>query len=451
MKGSIVMKKILALFLAAIMLFALCACSKDGDPTNADSDKTTTEKAEEKEPESIDLETDTGKVKYIGIEKANEELTDSFNNPYIVIFEYTNLSDETQDGVNAFTYEYYQNAVQLNYNGSFSSRGGEQYELCSAGFTKVMNGGTVKFAQIIDLTDESPVTVIVKEKGVSDGKSQTMVIDLKNPDDTDNDEAETTDGPETSATNSTDNLTIEKIYVDNSYTDEDNPSLKMVYVFFNVTATDENLKTDSVYTDLIINGTNTYSSDRYVTEAEDFMPSYYSGKYIKDVYVGESLKVVATFQIPEGDLSAGREITFSDTQITDFNKIKCSTDDIEYFENGTDLAKKADPKGYKKELDNRSDADEETARKVKNSINGYEYTFYVNSTTYSLTFSSPNKFILYANINGVTVGGNGGKYEVKKGYVACTYDSNGTTVFIPYSFEDGEIKLETADAFDTNI
>ncbi len=177
------MKKVIALLLAAVLLFTLCACGgneEEKEQANVDVTESTTEeeKEESKEVKSIDFKTDKYSVKYLGMEKANSGLVDNPENVYIIKYEFENLINETKDAANAFVYEYYQNAVELNDSSSWNSKGGDQYELCSARFTKVMKGGKVVFAEIIKLTDDSPITVIVRERG-KDDNYQMMIVDLK--------------------------------------------------------------------------------------------------------------------------------------------------------------------------------------------------------------------------------------------------------------------------------
>lgn len=77
------------------------------------------------------------------------------------------------------------------------------------------------------------------------------------------------------ASNKNDNVEIEGIYVDTSYVDDDNTSLKKVYVFLNLTATDTNLKYDCAYTKMTINDANSYDSD-FDKGCCEYAPSYYS-------------------------------------------------------------------------------------------------------------------------------------------------------------------------------
>ena len=234
--------------------------------------------------------------------------------------------------------------------------------------------------------------------------------------------------------------------VDNSYIDKDGGPLKLVYLFYNFIATDENLKIDSKYTKLTINGKNTYSSDHFSSTASamKFMPNYYYSSYIEDVYLGASQLVAATFYIPEADLTAGRTITISDSQIPGCEDIFFYTDDIEFFKSGEEIAKKIDPDGYAEIMVAFDEADAETTRLVKSQINGFYWWCYVNYTTYEVEFWSENNFEVRSSL-GVT---NQGTYSVRNGYIFCTYYSNGTTIRIPYEIVNGDVEMDLADAFD---
>lgn len=242
----------------------------------------------------------------------------------------------------------------------------------------------------------------------------------------------------------TDNLKIDGICVDDSYTDKDGTPLKMVYLFYTVTANDENMDVDSKYTEITIGENNTYKSDHFANSAAagKYVSSYYYGSYIKEVYVGTSKKVLATFKIPEADLASGKTITLSDTQVEDMKSIRMSTDDIQHFTSPEQLAEAIDPEGYAAEMHSREDADETTASAVKQQINGYYWQFYVNNTYYELEFSSPNKFEVRTKF-----GKNSGTYSIKNGYIFCTYPNTQYTVEIPYEFVNGELDLDTIAGF----
>lgn len=243
----------------------------------------------------------------------------------------------------------------------------------------------------------------------------------------------------------TDVVEIEGICVDDSYTAEDGSPLKIVYLFYNLNAGDSNLEIDSKYTTMTINDTNSYESEILSKSAAKFMPSYLYSGYINDVYVGSTQKVLATFQIPEGDLTEGKTITLTDTQIPTIEELSFTTDVVKHFASADELAQAMDSEGYAKMMDMRNPADEARTAEVKGLINGYYWDFYVNKTSYQIEFWADNNFELRT-----AFGTNGGTYTVQNGYVFCTYSSNGYVVEIPYTIENGKIDLDFTEAFDVN-
>lgn len=255
---------------------------------------------------------------------------------------------------------------------------------------------------------------------------------------------ETSKVKETEKVTKNDYIEIEGVYVDQSYNDGENSSLKMAYVFLNVKAPDKNCKADCKYAKMTINDTNTYDSDFYKGTCE-YAPSYYYSSFVEDVYVGDSLKIVLTFKIPEGDLASGKSIVFSDTDMQ-FDGIKMSTDDIVFCNSAEEVCEKGDPTGYAEEIEKHSPADATTENNVKELINGYYWTFYVSAGTtiqaHEIEFYAPDKFEVRTNF-----GSNGGTYEVKKGFIYVTYSTNNATIKIPYELKDGDISLYCESAF----
>jgi len=250
--------------------------------------------------------------------------------------------------------------------------------------------------------------------------------------------------PEPATTTETDYVTLEGIYVNNSYVDKNNEKLKSVYVFYTAHTDSENLKISSKSSKIVINNINEYTSSRFANTWRYF-PNYYYSDYIKDVYVGDQVKAISSFKIPEGELKEGREISLSLYGIPDSDKLKVSTDDIISCDSLEAISELIDPEGFKTAQYNYEDADAETSKKVKASINGYEWSFLTNSTSYHIEFFNPNKFELRA----LTIT-NGGTYEVKNGFLVCTYE-NGLQVEIPYTWKDNnDIDLDVIKAFDVN-
>lgn len=245
---------------------------------------------------------------------------------------------------------------------------------------------------------------------------------------------------------SSDYVTIDSVCIDDSYVNEDDENLKLVYLFYTVSTEDQNLEVSSAATTLTVDDTNSYESER-VIGACDYASSYYFSDYIEEVNVGENLKVVETFKIPAGDLEAGKTITLSNSHIPDIDKVQVSTDDIAHYDSAEAVAQAVDPDGYEAAVTARETADAETTEEVKSLINGFYWTFLVNNTTYEIEFYEPDEFEVRTSIGSA----NSGNYVVQNRFISCTYSGNDYTVEIPYEIVDGEIEIEAADAFDVNM
>lgn len=239
-------------------------------------------------------------------------------------------------------------------------------------------------------------------------------------------------------------ITIDGIYLNSEYTDEDD--LKQLVLFYTIKADEENLDISSAEFKLIINK-NEYDP-KIDIETPDLTQYYYSN-IIEQVYVGKSLKVAAVYNVPDGDLESGKEITLSN--FDDYAKgIKMTTDNIKKMDNLTsislDVDKEYATKKQNEEKEKLTDADEATVNKVSNDINGYYFDIpaYVGqvSTNYKLEFEAPNKFTITATLAGSSIS-NSGTYKVTKGYIVLHYDSNGKDVNTPYRYENGEITIDS--------
>lgn len=237
---------------------------------------------------------------------------------------------------------------------------------------------------------------------------------------------------------------LDGIYVDNSFVDENNPSMKMVYVCFTAYTNDKNLDLSSKVCQLTFESGNTYSSETFSKASGKYLSSYYYDNSITHIYIGESKKVLTTFMVPEGEFKVSSTMTITPYGLPDGEKLFVSVEDVNFFDSVDALAQTADADGYAAELLKHEPADGDTVAKVKAAINGYKWNFFVNSTSYEIEFYSPNKFELRVNAFGVA---NGGTYEVLNGYVVCTYDSNGSVVEIPFSWGPNDIDLDVISAF----
>lgn len=218
------MKKIFAIVLALVLCLSLCSCgSKEVTPTEGgDTIEATTdvvETTENAKKNSIDFTTDKGTIKYVGFEKANAGLVDE-ENVLVFKFSFTNLQEIPAQSQSAFTVQFFQNGVEIKDSLSWSSKGGDQYDLVSNYFTDVMKDGTVTYGRLVKVSGDSPVTVMVKER--SGENYQMMEVDIAGGGNTENSEtADTTAASaEPATTEAVTEAAVKKIWYADYYVDD---------------------------------------------------------------------------------------------------------------------------------------------------------------------------------------------------------------------------------------
>ena len=239
-------------------------------------------------------------------------------------------------------------------------------------------------------------------------------------------------------------ITIDGIYVDESYEDED---MGLVYLFYTINANDSNIELSSTSMSMRINDKNDYTSNTNY----DLIPkytNYYYSNFIKDIYVDQTYKVCSTIEVAKGDLEGSKTITLSNSNISDIDKIKFTTDNIKHMDNIADISKDLDSEvfevKYTKEQNALADVDEDREKYIHNNINGYYYTINVNIGTQisqiELEFSEPNNFTLTSNF-GLS---NYGTYEVKNSIIILNYHT-GLSKNVSYELdENGDVILTNA-------
>lgn len=241
----------------------------------------------------------------------------------------------------------------------------------------------------------------------------------------------------------TENLILEQLIVDDTYSDKDNSSRRALYAFFSLNP-NANIKFDCQM-DLMVDDINTYHSELLPSTLCTYAPNYYYSKYLEDAYVGDTQKFVVTFLVPEGDLTTGKQLKFSDSEIEEIGDIIVFTDDITHVNGDDEAAKLADPDGYAEIMNKFEDAPFDVQENVASLINGRYWQAYVNPTTYTVEFDAPNNFVVKT-----AFGSNGGTYSVKNGYIFCTYSSNNTTIKIPYEITEQGVYMDLAETFRIN-
>lgn len=252
----------------------------------------------------------------------------------------------------------------------------------------------------------------------------------------------------------TDEFCVNGIYIDESHEDED---FNLVYLFYTLTAVSRNLEANQVLIDICLNNTNVYTPTMSVNYIPRYTDYYYSS-YNEDVYVGTSLNVCQTYQIPKGEFVADHTISLESSYV-DVSSILLSTDEVEYMNGMVEIAKSLNEDvfnvKYQKELEMFSEVDPVVENAIKAGLNDkYYWLFEANSFDEKLEFFSPNTFkitILDHNLS------NTGTYTVKAGCIVLYYPSNNHEVVIPFirnddgtpAFsENGSLRMSLTAAFE---
>lgn len=128
----------------------------------------------------ISIEKTTGKAQYNSWSYIPDGfLADDAYKPedgIVVNFDYTNLEDKEKSMQSDFWVRAYQNGVEID--SSFCSYYPGVVDSIDNANKNVLKGGTITVGWWFKLTDNSPVTIIVKNNGGSESVSETMVINL---------------------------------------------------------------------------------------------------------------------------------------------------------------------------------------------------------------------------------------------------------------------------------
>ena len=241
-------------------------------------------------------------------------------------------------------------------------------------------------------------------------------------------------------------MKVEGIYISkaDAYKDDEDHE-KIVYLFYTQDAADKDLAL-SVTGGSISIGDNKYDAEHHRNSCA-YMPNYYYSYYDRTLKSGKSIKVAETYLVPEADLKNIETITIENKELLGDEQLVVPADDIVSCNDEKEVAKLVDPEGYEQEVDDRKPADAKTVKAVKEQINGYYIEFETtNNVTLEFECSEPDHFKLS------TSDMSKGKYEVLKGYIGCTFDSNKVTVYVPYEIDDnGEVTANPMVTWDPYV
>lgn len=231
-------------------------------------------------------------------------------------------------------------------------------------------------------------------------------------------------------------MKVEGIYISkaDAYKDDEDHE-KIVYLFYTQDAADKDLAL-SVTGGSISIGDNKYDAEHHRNSCA-YMPNYYYSYYDRTLKSGKSIKVAETYLVPEADLKNIETITIENKELLGDEQLVVPADDIVSCSDEKEVAKLVDPEGYEQEVDDRKPADAKTVKTVKEQLNGGYIEFRACSNKpYVFECYKPDRFDLKLKNSFKT----SGRYEILKGYISCTFDSNKRTVYVPYEFnDDGEV------------
>lgn len=241
---------------------------------------------------------------------------------------------------------------------------------------------------------------------------------------------------EPTSTLGNDNITIESIYVDDSYKNEEHPSLKRVWVFSEIHPEDNTIEASS-YSGKMIIGETTYDAVFQSEKDGMWFSSYHYSNTIKEVFKSETLKIAFMFEVSESDLTNEAKLTFQDLGRANCDGIEVLGKDVQHAENDEAIAKAVDPDGYQKAISAREPADADTASSVIAALDGYEYFASYGSLSWRCAFSGSSYSLRSMGLATT------GTFEVLNGYLLFTNDDNGAQSWIPWSWkDDGTISLD---------
>ena len=231
-------------------------------------------------------------------------------------------------------------------------------------------------------------------------------------------------------------ITIDAVYVNDEYTNEEHPSLRQVWVFTTLHPTSGTLKASS-YGGTLSVGEEKYNATFDSSKYGIWFPSYHYSNTIKEVLKSESFKLAISFEVSDSDLGEDAEITFEDLGKTDCKDIIVYGKDIKHGANTEEIAKIVDPDGYSKAVKSREPADSETSEEVANALNDMQYYASYGSISWKCNFGIYEYSLTSMGLATT------GTYEVLNGYLLFINDDNNSKAYIPWQWKDnGTIKLD---------
>ena len=234
----------------------------------------------------------------------------------------------------------------------------------------------------------------------------------------------------------TETLNVDGVYVDTAFESSDD---KMpIYVFLTVKATEEDISLYSKNVTLTFDDGSSYDSE-FFSSLNAHQEKYYYSEYVEHLYGGETGYLALTVRVPMSRLDAAKSFTIEAGQIPGIEKLRIGTKDVVRLEGDEAVCSQADPEGYAHNMTLREPAGEERAEAVEENLTGRYWIVSLadGAGTCRVSFGEDRTF-------GVTLLGvtNSGTYDIREGYLYCSYDGHTYPLQIPYTLDEyGKVDL----------
>ena len=240
------------------------------------------------------------------------------------------------------------------------------------------------------------------------------------------------------------------IYVDKS-DEQEHPDEALIYILYTVKSDDKNIQFYTYMANnpgtaltIKINNTNEYKDTIYGSLKQNFRDTGYEN--LNDgqkVLSGTSMQCIGAFRVSKNDLKEGGIIQLTLKATNSFEEtFEYKTDNVQYFDNATEILKNADYEIYEKveqlSQEKLAEISPDLQKQINKCLHENYYYWYVSTVRMQIEFEG-NKFKVSSAIGSSSIS-NGGTYEIRNKVILLHYDT-GKTNQLPYEFENGEVSL----------
>lgn len=234
----------------------------------------------------------------------------------------------------------------------------------------------------------------------------------------------------------TQTLHVDGVYVDTAF--ESSDGRMPIYVFLTVKATEDDISLYSKNVTLTFDDGSSYDSE-FFSSLNAHQEKYYYSEYVEHLYGGETGYLALTVRVPMSRLDAAKSFTIEARQVPGIEKLRIGTKDVVRLEGDEAVCSQADPEGYAHNMTLREPAGAERAKAVEENLTGRYWIVSLKdgASTCRVSFGEDRTF-------GVTLLGvtNSGTYDIREGYLYCSYDGHTYPLQIPYTLDEyGKVGL----------